>query len=51
MEEQFSHQCDLVNQMKVYKRWVFATLKKDEELRLGERKKALRKVFLVTDMA
>lgn len=31
MEEQFSNQCDIVNQMKVCKKWVFATLKKDED--------------------
>lgn len=26
MEEQFNNQCDLVNHMKVGKRWVFATI-------------------------
>lgn len=30
MEEQFSNQCDIVNQMKVYKRWGCVTFKKKD---------------------
>lgn len=37
----------IVNQMKPSIRGEFSYIKKDEELRLGERKKATRKIFLL----
>lgn len=41
----------IVNQMKQSIRGEFCYIKKDEELRLGERKKAMRKIFLLKAQA
>lgn len=41
MEQQFSNQCDIVNQMKASKRWVFATSKKGWGIKIGREKESI----------